>query len=175
MLTSNEGPAMIDYKDELYHYGTPRMRWGVRRYQNYDGTLTEAGRRRLARKEHRWIRKQVPKIEKQASKASKREMLAYKKYELDPQFRGKNKGANYVNAWNKKLAEVMNTKVRDVRSPSGQALQFVAKRGALGVHTALTSPNFDASKQFKNGIWDSGRVAYRTNTVNRYEMPEKKR
>ena len=34
------------YSDSLYHYGTPRMRWGVRRYQNPDGTLTEEGKRR---------------------------------------------------------------------------------------------------------------------------------
>lgn len=31
---------------ELYHYGIPGMRWGVRRYQNYDGSLTALGERR---------------------------------------------------------------------------------------------------------------------------------
>ncbi len=37
------------YRNELYHFGTKGMRWGVRRYQNEDGSLTEAGKKRYAR------------------------------------------------------------------------------------------------------------------------------
>lgn len=32
--------------DELYHHGIKGQRWGVRRYQNEDGSLTEAGKAR---------------------------------------------------------------------------------------------------------------------------------
>jgi hypothetical protein len=34
------------YQDELAHYGIAGMKWGIRRYQNPDGTLTEAGKKR---------------------------------------------------------------------------------------------------------------------------------
>ena len=33
---------------ELYHWGIKGMKWGVRRYQNKDGTLTPAGKKRYA-------------------------------------------------------------------------------------------------------------------------------
>lgn len=32
--------------DELYHHGTKGMKWGIRRYQNADGSLTNEGRLR---------------------------------------------------------------------------------------------------------------------------------
>lgn len=35
-----------DEREELMHYGIYGMKWGIRRYQNSDGTLTEAGKRR---------------------------------------------------------------------------------------------------------------------------------
>ena len=35
-----------EYNSELYHWGIKGQKWGVRRYQNADGTLTSAGKKR---------------------------------------------------------------------------------------------------------------------------------
>lgn len=41
---------MSYYNDEyLRHYGIKGQKWGVRRYQNKDGSLTDAGQKRYAR------------------------------------------------------------------------------------------------------------------------------
>ena len=46
-IFTSDGTFMSD--NELRHYGIKGMRWGVRRYQNEDGTLTAAGRKRVSK------------------------------------------------------------------------------------------------------------------------------
>lgn len=40
---------IITRSDELYHHGIKGQKWGVRRYENEDGTLTEEGKKRYAK------------------------------------------------------------------------------------------------------------------------------
>ena len=46
-MTSNGGFYSSDY---LYHHGIKGMQWGVRRYQNPDGSLTAAGKKRVSQR-----------------------------------------------------------------------------------------------------------------------------
>lgn len=36
------------YNNQIWHWGVKGMKWGVRRYQNADGSLTDAGKRRYS-------------------------------------------------------------------------------------------------------------------------------
>lgn len=45
----------MSYNDYLEHHGIKGMKWGVRRYRNSDGTLTEAGKKRVSKKYDKFI------------------------------------------------------------------------------------------------------------------------
>ena len=67
---------------ELYHWGVTGMKWGVRRYQNKDGSLTPAGKKRYKSTEEEL--KAREKVIKNAERAkAKVDKLNAKKAELD--------------------------------------------------------------------------------------------
>lgn len=71
--------------NELYHFGVQGMKWGVRRYQNEDGSYTQEGLRRYqkVRTQYEQAADKYGRIkgsgDKAAAKEAKRQMAYYKK------------------------------------------------------------------------------------------------
>lgn len=64
MLSNEELMAINGYsEDDIEHHGILGMKWGIRRYQNKDGSLTSAGKARYGDKPS-FMKNKKPKVEK---------------------------------------------------------------------------------------------------------------
>lgn len=70
------------HPNELCHYGIKGQRWGVRRYQNPDGTLTSAGKKRY-NKEMKEIERDKKKLAKEKQELSNRKKTQAKIEKLE--------------------------------------------------------------------------------------------
>ena len=109
---------MTYHNTYLAHHGILGQRWGVRRYQNADGTLTEAGKRRKAKLEKKYERVTGEKLENrprspelsQYSNNELQEIVNRKRlekqfYELDSMPIQKSRGQQLAEEWGKEIAK----------------------------------------------------------------------
>ena len=142
------------------------------KYKNSDGSLTEAGKareiRKIEKKDNKWAKRNYDKLMNKAYRPVRKEMDKYIKKELNPayyrQLREGRITKSYMNEYNRKLAELMNRNANSLVAPSGRVVQFIAKRGELGVHLALADADYDMSR-YKRGVYSSGRIAYKKDHV----------
>lgn len=171
--------------NELYHYGIKGMKWGVRRYENDDGSLTEAGKKRYAKKEQRKERaKKIGKtlgLTAAAAAALYGGSKIYKKNRLPEDLRAikKQRLKDLRNRskltteqlkekierleTEKRLKDLTNEEVSSGRKTLKEILAQVGKRTATTALSgatiyalkALISNKFD-KKEFSNSVFNGG-------------------
>lgn len=145
----------------IKHHGILGQKWGIRR--------TPAQLGNLNKKDANWVKKKSDKVTEQARKKSSKELNRY----ADELLRNPNSvnksgklSSSAINGYNKKMADLMSQSVSNLRSPSGKVVQFVAKRGEVGVMMALADEGYNMA-QLRNGVWASGRVAYKKTVLDK--------
>lgn len=65
----------LTHSDEIRHYGVPGQKWGVRRFQNEDGSLTSAGLKKQSRDQEKQELKGIKKELHKKNKTHLKSML----------------------------------------------------------------------------------------------------
>lgn len=87
MNYQNYNNFSIEDARELYHHGIKGQRWGVRRYQNEDGSLTTAGRKRYGQGNEQEIANKVHAYSKHFNENTKRQEANDEKWNQVKQMR----------------------------------------------------------------------------------------
>ena len=141
-----------DEKDYLAHWGIKGQKWGIRRFQNPDGSLTEAGRERYARNN----RKQQPAIHNLMDKVSYKDDVSDKVFSMLHADKKYLKQANDICQQNtnvqKQITKEVDDMFEDLRSPGKMHVYEAASELAAYAQYARTSDW--ARKYYKDNVDD---------------------
>ena len=134
--------------NELMHHGIHGMRWGVRRYQNKDGSLTAAGRKRINQLDSEYQRLTGMKLNKKTSSAD------VKKTESKP----KPKSKSISEMTNEEIQEKINriTLEQNLKSLTPKKISAGKRFTETVMNDVITPAATDVGKQLARSMFADG-------------------
>lgn len=111
------------FSNELYHHGIKGMKWGIRRYQNPDGTLTAEGKQRYGTVENFHKHQKIKKALKTGVIVAGAVLAAYGGYRISQMLKDSN--TKEISDVGKSIIEESTIKL--VNADSGSASSISAK------------------------------------------------
>ncbi len=151
----------IIHNGELYHWGIKGMKWGQRRYQNKDGSLTPAGVKRY-NKEVQKLKDREASIKAREKARTYQTKLDKKKVELDEReaaLKGKNAQTKKAASDNKTVAvkakSGAKTQQKSIKDMSDEELVRAINRLTLeNQYRALAPEQISTGKKFAKDFGD---------------------
>ena len=144
--------------NELYHFGVKGMRWGIRRYQNEDGTLTPAGKKHYGNmsddKLQKSLYKQVKKARAKQSDWSNQwnvnNTIGKHSKAVEDRYRKDVKKFQSSDEYKKAMRKIAEL---DKKAERGEISQDQYDKQYINIRKSMYSPDLDTSVRYT----DNGR------------------